>query len=424
MSTQVKSILGGAKLVFDAVEGVTNAVEQMHANIASTPTRLITGAPPSTASPGLIAAGVYKGIRGVNAALRGTATGGARLIPAEGQAAEDHSTIKATAALNGVIGDHLEATGNPLATDMQLLADGQALDLDATGLTDAFPQASPHIVVFVHGLTLSELSWQMKGQPGLGHKLSAELGHSALYLRYNTGRHISTNGREFAELLAELCAAWPTPVESLSLIGHSMGGLVIRSACWYAQQAQARWLEPLRRIVCLGTPHHGAPLEKAGHLLDRMMLATPYTAPLAFGRNRSAGIKDLRHGNLLDEDWQGWDPDVHGADTRRPVPLLENVDYYFAAATLGRDLQDPIGHALGDLLVRLGSALGSHPDQLRRVGIDPDKCRVFHERHHFDLLYDERVHRQVVAWFNESGDSLPVPPRAGGDVVSGKNSAA
>lgn len=399
MNTRIKNLLGGAHLVFDAVEGVTNAVEQMHVNIAAIPSRLIPGTRPSNNSHGLIASAVYRSICGVNATLRGTVTAASALAPSGAQATPHDATVKAIAALNGVAGDHLEATGNPLAINMGLFAGRRPLDLDASELTVALPKVTPHIVVFVHGLAMSEVSWHREGQADLGQQLAGERGQSALYLRYNTGRHISSNGREFAELLETLCDAWPVPVQSLSLIGYSMGGLLVRSACWYAQQQQAAWLANLQRVVFIGTPHHGAPLEKAGHLLDRAMLATPFTAPLAFGRKRSAGIKDLRHGNLLDEDWQGHDPDAHGADTRQPVPLLDHVNYYFAAATLGSDPEDPLGHALGDLLVRLGSALGEHPHELRHMGIDPAHCRVFHERHHLDLLYDERVHREVIDWF-------------------------
>ena len=252
----------------------------------------------------------------------------------------------------------------------------------------------------MHGLSLSELSWSRKGAPCIGGRLEEELGCTPLYLRYNTGRHISTNGQELAELLGQLCEAWPVPVESLSLIGHSMGGLVIRSACWYAEKAQSSWLQRLQRVVCLGTPHHGSVVAKAGHALGVAMQKIAYTEPLDLGRHRSVGIKDLRHGDLLDEDWQGHDPDQPRPDTRRLVPLLPNVDYYFAAATLGRDRNDPLGHLLGDLLVRLDSAVGSHSDDLRKLDIEPENCRVFHEKNHFDLLDDERVHRQIIDWFS------------------------
>jgi pimeloyl-ACP methyl ester carboxylesterase len=399
MNASLRTVQGGTRLVFDSVEGVTNAVEQMHANIVATPLAWLSGTQAPAKPHGLIAAGVYSAIRGINHGLREGVDGGYRVLPDRNEPTQSEAEIRAVAALNGVCGDHLEATGNTLATTMRLMTPQQALQLEPAALHASLPQASPHLVIMVHGLSLSELGWSRDGKPDIGSRLASEFDCTPLYLRYNTGRHISTNGREFNTLLDQLCAAWPVPVESISLVGHSMGGLVIRSACWYAQQEQSVWLPELQRVVCLGTPHHGSPLEKAGHLLDRLMLKTPYTAPLAFGRKRSAGIKDLRHGNLLDEDWSGHDMDSIGHDKRRTVPLLENVDYYFAAATLGKDLNDPIGHFIGDLLVRLDSAVGSHQDGLRHVDIKSENCRVFHEKNHFDLIDDARVHQQVVDWF-------------------------
>jgi pimeloyl-ACP methyl ester carboxylesterase len=234
----------------------------------------------------------------------------------------------------------------------------------------------------------------------MGSRLEEEQGYTPLYLRYNTGCHISTNGREFSQVLAELCDAWPVPVESLSLIGHSMGGLVIRSACHYAQAEKRAWVRGLKRILFLGTPHHGAPLEQAGHAFDRVVERLPYLAPLALGRHRSAGVKDLRHGNLLDEDWSGVPPDQAHRDHRKPVPLPPGVNHYFAVATLGRHLQDPLGELAGDLLVRVGSALGSHGNARKRLPIDPGNCQVFHQRNHFDLLDDGQVHDAILRWFS------------------------
>jgi len=399
MNASLRTVQGGTRLVFDSVEGVTNAVEQMHANIVATPLAWLSGSEPPAKPHGLIAAGVYSTIRGINHGLREGFDGGYRVLPERGAQLQSKTEIRAVAALNGVCGDHLEATGNTLATTMRLMTPQHALQLEPDALRASLPQASPHLVIMVHGLSLSELGWSRDGKQDIGTRLASEFDCTPLYLRYNTGRHISTNGREFNTLLEQLCATWPVPVEPIPLVGHSMGGLVIRSTCWYAQQEQATWLPALQRVVCLGTPHHGSPLEKAGHLLDRVMLKTPYTAPLAFGRKRSAGIKDLRHGNLLDEDWSGHDMDSTGHDQRRAVPLLENVDYYFAAATLGKDLNDPIGHFIGDLLVRLDSAVGSHRDDLHHVDIKLENCRVFHEKNHFDLIDDARVHQQVVDWF-------------------------
>jgi pimeloyl-ACP methyl ester carboxylesterase len=387
-------------LVFDSVEGITNVVERMHETIARHPLPWERQPLEPTRAHGIIAASVYATIRGVNGALREGVDRSFSLLPRleDGHSHSD-AEIRTVAAVNGAFGDHLEESGNALAIPMGFTTPDQRLKLDADNLATAVPQASPHLVVLIHGLSLSELSWKRKGRPCMGSKLQDEFGCTPLYLRYNTGRHISTNGQELAQQLQQLCQAWPVPVASLTLIGHSMGGLVIRSACWYAEQAQRPWLQQLRRVVCLGTPHHGSHLEKAGHAFDLVMQKIPYTEPLAFGRRRSAGIKDLRHGDLLDEDWQGHDLDQPRADNRRPVPLLPDVEYYFAAATIGQDRHDTLGHILGDLLVRLDSAVGSHTDDLRRLHIKPENCQVFHEKNHFDLLHDERVHQQIIDWF-------------------------
>ncbi len=400
MNTSIRTIQGGTRLVFDSVEGITNTVERMHETIARAP--LPFAAPPEqpTRAHGMIAAGVYRIIRAVNGGLRKGVDSSFGLLPeplrqAGGSAAE----TRVVAALNGVLGDHLEATGNALATPMTLRSAGRALALDVDALERALPAASGHIVVLVHGLSLSDLSWSRKGQPSIGDQLRDDLGYTPLYLRYNTGRHISTNGRQFSQLLQQLCAAWPVPVQSVSLVGHSMGGLVIRSACWYAQGEQSPWLQQLQRVVCLGTPHHGSPLEKAGHAFESAMKKIPYAEPMLFGRLRSVGIKDLRHGALRDEDWPGHRPGGAGADTRGAVPLVPGVEYYFAAASLGRHQFDPLGHLLGDLLVRPDSAVGTHQDDLRRLQIKPENCRVFHEKNHFDLLDDHLVHQQLVEWF-------------------------
>lgn len=403
MNTSLETLRGTTRLAFDSAEGITNTVEKMHETIARAPLPWTPQPGQATRAHGLIASGVYAAIRGVNAALRAGVDTGFRLVPGTGGPVTPASAeTRMVAALNGAFGDHLETTGNPLATAMTLMTPRQALTLEPEALARQLCDASPHLVVLIHGLSLSELSWSRKGTTSLGDRLQDELGCTPLYLRYNTGRHISTNGRELAALLEQLCDAWPVPVQSLSLIGHSMGGLVIRSACWYAEEAQASWLEQLKRVVCLGTPHHGSPLERAGHAFDVAVQKTPYTAPLAFGKRRSVGIKDLRHGNLLDEDWQGHHPDQPRPDSRRKVPLLPDVDYYFAAATIGRHKNDPLGHILGDFLVRLDSAVGSHRDELKSLDIKAENCRVFHEKNHFDLLSDERVQRQVIEWFSPS----------------------
>lgn len=402
MVTTTQIVRGSTKLVFDSVAGITSAVEGMHETIARHPLPWSPQPEQPTRAHGLIAATVYSSIRGVNGLVREGVDLSMALLPqTTGEPQTNEAAIKAIAAANGVLGDHLEATGNPLATPMQLMTPQYPLTLDEASLAAAMPKASGHLVVFLHGLSMSELCWSRKGATSMGERLHEGLGSTPLYLRYNTGRHISTNGQEFTEQLEQLCAHWPVPVKSLSLIGHSMGGLVIRSACWYAQQGgDSQWLPHLKRVVCLGTPHHGSPVARAGHSLNSAMESIAYVRPLAFGRRRSAGIKDLRHGDLLDEDWRDHHPDASRPDVRRPVPLLPSVEYYFAAASLGRDRHDTLGHILGDLLVRMDSATGSHRDELRHLNIKEENCHVFHETNHLDLLNDPLVHQQVLDWFS------------------------
>lgn len=401
MKASNRALHGSSRLIFDTVQGITNTVEHMHETIARQPLPWAEQPTELSNAHGYIASAVYAAIRGANSALRSGLDGALAVLPKISSNVEEQSDaeIRAIAAINGAVGDHLENTKNPLAQSMILTTRGKILEVNKKALAQAIPQASPHVVILVHGLSMSELGWSRKGNAGIGSRLSEEKDCTSLYLRYNSGRHISTNGREFSKLLQHTIEAWPVPIESLSLIGHSMGGLVIRSACWFADIEESNWLKRLTRVVCLGSPHHGSPVAKAGHALNRAMETIPYTEPLAFGRRRSAGIKDLRHGDLLDEDWQ--DTKHHDAkqDKRKPVPLLSGVDYYFIAASLGQNEQDPLGYALGDLLVRIGSAMGAHSDDQHTLKVKPENCRLFCEKNHIDLLTDELVQQQISDWF-------------------------
>jgi hypothetical protein len=199
-------------------------------------------------------------------------------------------------------------------------------------------------------------------------------------------------------------------VESLVVLGHSMGGLVLRSACWYGKQARHTWVDVLESVICLGTPHHGSPLERGGHAFNAALGASPYLAPLALGRYRSAGIKDLRYGSLLDEDWEGRDADSYPAQAPRTVPLLENVKYHMVAAVLGNDARAGRGQLLGDVFVPPESAMGLHADELRCLRVPREHCRVFYGMSHFDLLDHPTVHDQILEWLRRGADLPARPP--------------
>ncbi|MBN8616134.1 MAG: alpha/beta fold hydrolase [Deltaproteobacteria bacterium] len=280
----------------------------------------------------------------------------------------------AIALVNAAVGDHLGKRDNGLDLGMSARIGDHYVDLRSdqakaaitTALARVGQAPSSRVVVFVHGLGTTEWSWCLEaaayhGDPTatFASMLHRDLGTTAVLVRYNTGRHVSENGRGLASLLSDLVAAYPTPIEELVLVGHSMGGLVLRSACHYGQKADAPWLAHVRRVFCIGSPHGGAPLEKFGNVLTGVLGAIDLPGTLVPARileGRSAGIKDLRHGALLDEDWMGRDPDALLDEGRADVPLLPNVAYHFVAATLTRDPAHPLGRMIGDLLVRVPSA--------------------------------------------------------------------
>ncbi len=386
---------GAARLATDATAGLTNLVEAMHERIA----RLPGSGGTLDGRTGGISGLVYKTIRGVTRVAGGSIEALLGLLaPALGSYDEGRERDAIVAALNGVLGDYLVATGNPLATPMELRHAGHALTLEREALARALPAAGGRLVVLVHGLCMNDLQWQRDGHDH-GAALARELGYTPVYLRYNSGLHISINGRAFGQKLARLIEAWPQPLQRVAVIGHSMGGLVARSALHYATQAQQPWVPRLDDLFFLGTPHHGAPLERAGHWVDLVLGATPYAAPFArLGKVRSAGITDLRHGHLLDEDWVGRDRFARGGDHRQPVLLPEDLRCYALAASLGAQGGELKERLLGDGLVPLDSALGQHKDAARAIAFPPERQWVGYGMNHLDLLGRPEVYAKLKEW--------------------------
>ena len=142
-----------------------------------------------------------------------------------------------------------------------------------------------------------------------GAALAEDLGYTPVYLHYNSGLRVSTNGRRFAETLESLVREWPVPVRELVVVGYSMGGLVARSACHYGKLAGYDWPGRLSQLVFLGTPHHGALLERAGSWVDALLGVSPYSSPIArLGGIRSDGIRDLRYGHVIDHTGDSTEP--------------------------------------------------------------------------------------------------------------------
>jgi pimeloyl-ACP methyl ester carboxylesterase len=380
-------MVGAARLGVDALTGLSRVVESMHATIAGAP--FAFGGAPTERARGMTGA-VYEIIRG---ATRLVGSGLDRVLPLlsslDAPAPSPRRELM-VAALNGVIGDYLEATGNPLAIEMGFR------------MPSAF--ASSKIVVLVHGLCASDLGWARLGHDH-GEALARDLGFAPVYLRYNSGRHVSVNGRELAARMEELIDGWPRPVDQLVLIGHSMGGLVARSACHYARAAGRGWLRRLDRMVFLGTPHHGAALERAGNLVGLLLGVSPYAAPIArIGGNRSAGINDLRFGSLIDEDWRGL-ARRHRRDPRTPMPLPEAIECHAIAGSLAKQVDASGLTGPGDGLVSLASALGRHRDPRFALAFAPSRVHIAAQTGHAGLLSAPRVYQRIRDWLAQAPPS-------------------
>ena len=405
MTSRVRSrasdLRGAVRLATDATSGLTDLVEAMHERIARTVRR---SAPTVAGRTGGISGIVYKTIRGATHVVGGSIDSLLALL-APALPADDHSVeLEAVvAALNGVLGDYLAATANPLATRMALRRDGRPLDLDTAALSARLPTAGRRLLVLVHGLCMSDVQWLRRGHDH-GVALARDLGYTPVYLHYNSGLHISINGRELASLLERLIGQWPAPLERFVLLGHSMGGLLARSALHHAAHAGHRWPSRLDDLVFLATPHAGAPLERAGNWIDILLGATPYAAPLArLGKLRSAGITDLRHGSLVDEDWVGRDRFAPGEAPSRVLPLPHGVRCYAIAASLGRESGNLKERLLGDGLVPLASALGRHSDPGRSLHIAEDRQWIGYGMNHLDLLDNAGVHARLHQWLGGPG---------------------
>lgn len=383
-----------ARLSTDAAAGLTDLVEALHLGIAGPPD------PDAPERAGGIAPLTYRTIRGMTRLVGGGVEAGlSRLTPLLGEREPTPQRATVMAALNGVWGDYLVESGNPLATAMSFWHNGVTLVLERETLAGVFGVGDPaapgdRLAVLLHGLCMDERCWN-----GHGPALARDLSYVPLAVRYNSGRHISSNGRELADHLEALVQAWPRPVAEIALIGHSMGGLVARSACYYGAAAGHTWRLHLRALVCLGAPHHGAPLERGGNWVNVVMDASPYSAPFTrLGKRRSAGITDLRHGSVIDEDWSGRDRFAHGPDERHVVPLPDAVRCYALAATTSIRPGGLRDRLLGDGLVPVASALGQHADARRSLAFPEEHRWVGYGMSHLDLLRRPEVYERLREW--------------------------
>lgn len=397
MKSRLDFLRGTAQLAGEGFLGALDVVEGVHQAVLDPFARLLPFGQLISRSTDF----VYARLRDIGQAASTAAIGSLGLyerylLPRSSDEA-DHSASNAwISALNGAVGDHLEATRNPLALRLQFCRNGRALALDAATLARDLTCANGTLYVLVHGLGLNDVQWQDRDGQDFGSRLERDHGGAAVRLRYNSGRRISVNGRELAKRLQQLVDLHPQPIRRIVLIGHSMGGLVCRSACSHAARAQLPWREQLAAAICLGSPHLGAPLERIGGRLSAALESMPYTRALArLTERRSAGVKDLRHGWCSDRDRPRNEPRETAAE---PLPEIPNGRWFLAAATLAGSSDGTRARWIGDGLVPVPSALGQHADPSLSLQLPASQRQVFRGLGHMDLLSHPQVYERIRDW--------------------------
>ena len=310
------------------------------------------------------------------------------------------------AVLNGVIGDYLEETNNPLQIKMEFRKNQKGFSPHPEVIKRIYPKVNGKILLLIHGSCMNDALWKRKDHDH-GLALSNLSGQTTIYINYNSGRHISANGQELNNQLESLIKNWPVPIEDFTILAHSMGGLVARSAVYYGKETKNSWTKKLKKMIFLGTPHHGAPLEQAGNYLDLILETIPYTKPFArLGRIRSAGVTDLRFGNLITEDWKNIDRFKLEGDQRKTIPLPTTISCYSIAGVISKQKSSLASEWLGDKMVPVKSALGKHKDPNRKLKFKKKNTWIAYEHSHVDLLSSQNVFDKLVEWMGADSVSI------------------
>ena len=313
---------------------------------------------------------------------------------------------KSISAINGILGDYLQKEKSSLAIPMGFYHQEKLILLDKKNLKEIFPNFKSKVCILVHGLCDDEITWNFKkgSSETYGSLLEEELGYTPLYIRYNSGLHISENGKQFSELIENLVKVSPITIKEIIIISHSMGGLVTRSAGDWGFQNRKNWIKKLKKVFFLGSPHEGAPLEKLGNVVTNVLevIPNPFTKIVGKMINlRSSGIKDLRFGYISESDWKDKDQDALLKNTKNPVQLLEGVSYYVITGTLTENPEHIFSTLFGDYLVRKPSALGKAKNDKLKINFLEENHKEFPGVSHVKLSHHPKVYEQIRIWITE-----------------------
>ncbi|MDA3894749.1 MAG: alpha/beta hydrolase [Desulfobacteraceae bacterium] len=389
----VSDLRGTGSLMISAIIGATKIIEDLHHTILNLAGKLsVLHLTKGITEP------IYRNIHAVCKYFDG---GGIdtvlnKVVPLFVKKVSVRETV--LSILNGVLGDYLAASNNPLTISMQLRRNGEPLSMDDKLFSNL--ESGSKLALMIHGACMNDLHWNKRGHDH-GADLARDMGYIPIYLYYNTGLHISENGKLLSNLMETFINKLPQPIE-IVIIAHSMGGFVSRSACHYGKLDGHTWLNYLRKLVFLGTPHHGSPLERWGNRIDLLLEKSPYSIPFSrLGKIRSAGVTDLRYGNLLDNDWKGRDRFKKSGDIRVSVPLPDGVQCYTMAVTIVRKSNNIGDNFIGDGLVTLNSALGCHENTDLKLLFPENHQWIGRNMNHMDFLNQSEVYETIKRWLKE-----------------------
>ena len=374
------------QLASEGIIGVTDLVESMHQRIATLGGVLN---PQNTERTSGLTGFIYRRIQQTTSLVTHGVDWAIKSFTPWLPALKDNPTRQQwLAVLNGVIGDHLHATNNPLALPMTWQHQHRTLSPQQVAEITSHNNHQP--LLLIHGLCMNDYLWRRPSQdPSChdhGQALQQDLSLSPIYLRYNTGLAVCDNGQRLAAQIQQFCQLLPND-KQLHVLCHSMGGLIMRSAMHLAELNGDDWPDKLGKVVFLGTPHQGAVLEKTGHLIDYLLSINPYSAPFAkLGQVRSQGIKNLRHGTI-----------THDTITRdhQAIQLPAGVNAYALAASTKNTGKQGRQNWLGDGLVSVQSALGEHPKAGREIHFKASHKHTFKQVNHMQLLSDQQVYHTI-----------------------------
>jgi len=369
-------IIGAAQLSAQGTADVITVTEHLHLSILSH----LGMAPDGPLSiVGKTTQYIYRSIRFAPNALATSLGPLSKLLPSsltDNRAHQNTLQRKQTiAALNGIIGDKLKSTHNPLAQSLKIIE-------------PTTTYSEQNTILFLHGLCMDDSAWtENEEHHGMALDIANALQAKPLLITYNTGLSIAENGSNIANALKVWVAKQEQPVHNLKIVGHSMGGLVARSALHFAKTNHHSWLKKVSHLITLGSPHMGAPLENVGHWIENLLAKHPYTQPfIRLTQNRSNGIKDLKQGRVTQE--------------KHAIPLPDDIACFAIAGQLQTRTHTQVDELLGDGLVTVKSAFGHSESTSEHLNYNADHTWIAPGVNHLNLLDDENIKQKIIQWLN------------------------